>query len=96
MSILSNLDIGGIMRKVTGAVAVVAAGVAVLNATTLDGAAKKKTLMTAMNALEGEFKIDLPDNVVSIVIELVLIVGKSLGALPSAPSQSSLPPASPK
>ncbi len=92
MSILSNLDIGGIMRKVTGTVAVVAAGVAVLHATDMDGASKKKTLMEAMNKLEGEFKVDLDDKVVSIVIEIVLIVGKSLGALPSAPSQPSLPP----
>lgn len=86
------LNLVDVMKKVGDSAVVVAAGVALLAATDLEGPQKKKVLMDAMNKLEGDFKVDLPDNVVSVTIEIVLILGKFLKVIPSAPSQPSLPP----
>lgn len=86
------LNLTDIMNKVTKAVTVIAAGVAVLHATDLEGADKKKTLMTALNSLEGEFKIDIPDPIMSIVIEVLLAVGKLKGVFGNSAADSQAQP----
>ena len=74
------INLTEIMKKVTNATVVVAAGVALMNATYVEKPLRKKVLMDALNSLEGEFKVDLSDQVMSILIEVILAVGKFKGA----------------
>ena len=72
------------MKKVSAASVVLAAGVAMMNTTDVDKADRKKVLMAALNSLEGEFKVDLSDQVMSILIEVILAVGKFKGVFGTA------------
>ncbi len=73
------INLAEIMKKVQDAVVVVAAGVALMQTTDVDKDQRKKVLMGALNSLEGDFKVDLSDKVMSILIEVILSVGKFKG-----------------
>ena len=73
------INLTEIMKKVTNATVVLAAGVALMNTTDVEKPLRKKVLMDALNSLEGEFKVDLSDQVMSILIEVILAVGKFKG-----------------
>lgn len=82
-----------IMNKAVKAVAVIAAGVAVLHTAgdSVPNAEKKAVLLKALNELEAEFKIDLPDAAVSVAIEILLMLGKATGALKNSGTASTTP-----
>ena len=70
-------------KKVGDAIAVITAGIILMEATDLDGEAKKKTLMDNLNKLESDFKIDIPDKVTSFLIDMLVALGKSMGWITS-------------
>jgi len=81
MGLLDSITkIGPIMTKASHAIGLIAAGVAFMAAAPddVDGATKKKVLMDAFNTVEHDFNIDLPDNYVSLGIELAYRLGKLL------------------
>ena len=73
------INLTEMMKKISAASVVVAAGVAMMNTTDVDKPDRKKVLMAALNSLEGEFNVDLSDQVMSILIEVILAVGKFKG-----------------
>ena len=89
MPLPSLSSVGSIMQKVNDSVVVIAAVVALMNQVEgVPGQDKKKMAMDALNKLEGDFKIDIPDQITSVVIEVLLIVGKQLGWIKPLPDTS--------
>lgn len=81
MGLLDSIaNMGPIMKKAGDAVGLIAAGVAFMASAPEDitGPQKKAALMEAFNTVEHDFNIDLPDNYVSLGIELIYRLGKLL------------------
>lgn len=86
---IKNVLSGDFFKKAQDGAVVIAAGIAVMNMTDLNGAEKKKALLAALNTLEGDFKIDIPDALESFLIDFLCALGKSQGWISaSSPTDS--------